>query len=700
MIKLLLGGALIGAMMAVNVMADTPKEGDPYLWLEEVEGPRALAYVEGLNAASLPRLERQPGFEEDRQAILEQLNAPDRIAYGVFRGDYVYNFWQDETNIRGLIRRSPVEAYVDGEPVWETVLDIDALAEKEEANWVYKGLSCLGPEERLCMISLSPGGSDAAEMREFDLEAKAFVPGGFVIPQAKTYFDWVDEDHLLVGTDFGPGSLTQSGYPRHQRLWKRGTPLEAATNVLSVPDDHMLIAAVSKQEADQSRSYLMDRETFWSGTYYVYEPGEEPVALPLPKDADVVHFGVDGVLALMRTPWQMKDQLFPAGTLVSLNVEDAAQGGDGAPQSVFQPTEQQSVNGVSVAGDAIYVALLDTVNGSVIRLVRRPEGDWKGKTLRLPDNGSVSVVSAHGERDEVLINAESFTQPETLYYAKDGALSKVQSMPERFDASDMKTEQLFATSADGTQIPYYVIKPATARRGKEIPVWLYGYGGFEISLTPLYLPPQYQRWVQNGGAIVRANIRGGGEFGPKWHQAALLKNRHKAFEDFAAVMDDVVERRLTTPQMLGVSGGSNGGLLTGVMLTRYPEKHNATIIGVPLLDMLRYDKLLAGASWVGEYGDPDDPEMRAYIEGYSPYHAVTAATRYPEAFIFTSTKDDRVHPGHARKFAAKLAEAKQPFLYYENIEGGHASAANRAQAAYRAALELAFLKYRLFPKDD
>lgn len=700
MIKRQLCGALAGAGVAVSAMADAPKGDDPYLWLEDVEGPRALAYVEGLNAASLPRLERQPGFDADRQAILEQLNAPDRIAYGVFRGDYVYNFWQDETNVRGLIRRSPAAAYIEGDPVWESVLDIDALAKEEGANWVYKGLSCLGPEERLCMISLSPGGSDAAEIREFDLQAKAFVPGGFVIPEAKTYFDWVDENHLLVGTDFGAGSLTQSGYPREQRLWRRGTPLASAQSVLSVPAEHMLIDAVSKHEAGQSRTYLMDRETFWSGTYYVYTPGKAPASLPLPKDADVVHFGADRVLALMRSPWQVAGQLFPAGALVSLNVAGAMEGSDGAPQAVFLPNEQQSINAVSVAGEAIYVALLETVNGSVVRLVRAADGTWAGKALRLPKNGAVSVVSTHAQRDEVFINAESFTQPETLYYAQEGALSKVQSMPERFDASDMKTEQLFATSADGTQIPYYVIKPATARRGKEIPVWMYGYGGFEISLTPFYLPPQYQRWIQSGGAIVRANIRGGGEFGPKWHQAALLKNRHKAFEDFAAVMDDVVERRLTKPQMLGVSGGSNGGLLTGVMLTRYPEKHNAAIIGVPLLDMLRYDKLLAGASWTGEYGDPDDPEMRQYIESYSPYQNVSADIDYPEAFIFTSTKDDRVHPGHARKFAARLAQARQAFLYYENIEGGHSSAANRSQAAYRAALELAFLKHRLFPKDD
>lgn len=698
--NVLAGLALAGALIGQAAMADPPHSEDPFLWLEEVEGGRALGYVEGLNAASLPRLESQAGFEEDRAAILEQLNAPDRISYGVFRGDYIYNFWQDATNVRGVIRRSPAGAYVEGAPDWETVLDIDALSDAQNENWVYKGISCLGLEQRMCMISLSRGGTDAVEIREFDLEAKAFVEDGFFIADAKTYFDWVDEDHLLVGTDFGPDSQTQSGYPRTQRLWKRGTPLAQARQVMSVPESHMVLSVTSAQKVGQSRTYLQDRDTFWTAKHYAFMPGEAPLRLPLPHDANVVEYGANRLLALMRSDWQVGDQTMPTGALVALDVESVARGGNGEPEAVFLPSKTQSIDGVHVAGDAIYVALLDDVNGSVVRLILSNDGRWKASALDLPANGAVSVLSAHPQRDEILINFESFTQPETLYFAQQGKLSVVRSMPERFDASDMKTEQLFATSADGTQVPYYVIKPANARRGKEIPVWLYGYGGFEVSLTPLYLPPHYQRWIQSGGAIVRANIRGGGEYGPKWHQAALLKNRHKAFEDFAAVMDDVVERRLTNPRMLGVSGGSNGGLLTGVMLTRYHAKHNAAIIGVPLLDMLRYDKLPAGASWVAEYGDPNDPDMRAYIESYSPYQNISNGVTYPEAFIFTSTKDDRVHPGHARKFAARLAQAKQPFLYYENTEGGHASAANRAQYAYRAALELAFMRYRLFPAVD
>lgn len=696
-----LAGLLITSALSVSAMAE---QDDPFLWLEEVQGEKALGYVEGLNAASLPHLESMAGFAEDEAAILQQLNAPDRIAYGVFRGGYMYNFWQDETNVRGIIRRSPQEAYLSGEPEWETVLDIDVLSKEEDANWVYRGSTCLGPQERLCLLSLSPGGTDAVEVREFDLEAKAFVEGGFVIPTAKSRFDWVDEDHLMVGTDFGPNSGngwdTTSGYPRTQRLWKRGTPLSEAKEILSIPNTSVLLAAVSEHTAQASRTYIQAAQTFWTADFYVHRPGTEPLKLPLPHDAKVVEYSVDTVFALMRTDWVIGDLTLPAGALVSLDVSDALAGGDGSPQIVFMPSQTQAISGVSVAGGAVYVSLLDNVSGSLLRLTRGEDATWSADVLDLPDNGAVSVVSAHPQSDEILINFESFLQPETLYHAKEGRIHMVQSMPERFDPEDFRTEQHFATSEDGTDVPYYVVKSRKARRGKPIPTWAYAYGGFEVPITPAYLSAKYQRWIEGGGAAVFANIRGGGEYGPAWHQAALLKNRHKAFEDMAAVLDDLVDRRQTTPQMLGVAGGSNGGLLTGVMLTRYPGKHNAAIVGVPLIDMLRYHKLLAGASWVGEYGDPDDPDMRGYIESYSPYQNISGDVAYPEAFIFTSTKDDRVHPGHARKFAARLAKAKQPFLFYENIEGGHAGAANRAQSAYRGALELAFMKRRLFPQED
>lgn len=682
--------------LSALAMADEPLQDDPYIWLEEVEGARALGYVEGLNAASLPRLESQPGFEADRQYILDQLNAPDRIAYGTFRGDYIYNFWQDETNVRGLIRRTSLESYKSDVPDWEPVLDIDALSKAEGANWVYKGMACLAPDHQRCLISLSPGGTDAAELREFDLMSKTFVDAGFRVEAAKSNAGWVDDDHLLIGSDFGAGSQTQSGYARTLRLWGRNTPLENAPEVFAVPETHMGLYVYSTHTQGGSQVYIRDAKTFWSGTYYTYTPGAPPKALPLPEDGNVVHFGANEILCLLRSPWGT----FPAGALVSLGVGSGDDGSTGDPALVFAPSETQAIEAVSVAGSAVYVTLLDHVSGALIRLVKDASGTWTPSALDLPQSGAISVVSAHDSRDELFINFESFTQPETLYYAAGQTLERIQSMPERFDASDMKVQQLFATSADGTQIPYYVIKPKTARRGKTIPTWLHGYGGFEISYTPFYLPASKQRWLAQGGAYVIANIRGGGEYGPRWHQAALLKNRHKAFEDFAAVMDDLAERRITEPSKLGVSGGSNGGLLTGVMLTRYFAKHNAAIIAVPLLDMLRYHMLLAGASWTGEYGEPDNPDMRAYIETYSPYHNVSANDVYPEAFIYTSTKDDRVHPGHARKFAAKLAEAKKPFLYYENIEGGHAGAANRNQVAYRAALELAFMKRRLFEAKD
>ncbi|MGD1955343.1 MAG: prolyl oligopeptidase family protein [Sphingomonadales bacterium] len=670
---------------------------DPFLWLEEVEGEKALGYVEGLNAASRTHLEGVSGFEESRAEILKQLNAPDRLAYGTFRGDYVYNFWQDEANVRGLIRRSPKAAYIAGTPAWESVLDIDALAKAEDKNWAYKGLTCLGPDERLCMISLSPGGTDAVELREFNLIEKAFVEGGFEVPLAKTWFDWVDEDHLLIGTDYGEGSLTESGYPRSQRLWKRATALMDAPEVFSLETDKMGLSAVSKHKTGKSRTYLQSILTFWTSGIAVFDTSGQVTPLPISENANIVHYGVDRLLALMRKVWSVGDKTFPAGSLIAFDVNHAANGGNGAPERIFTPTASQAIETVTATDAAVYISLLDDINGQLLRLEQTPDGQWSTATVPLPKAGSLSIIDTNEGEDQLFVTFESFTQPETLYLIDAGVVAKVDAMPARFDASDIVTEQRFATSADGTKVPYYLVRSSERERDKPLPTWLVGYGGFEIAYKPFYLSPHYQLWLKAGGAFALGNIRGGGEYGPAWHQAALLKNRHKAYEDFAAILDDLASSGVSDPAHIGVMGGSNGGLLTGVMLTRYPDKHNAAIIGVPLLDMLRYDKLLAGASWVGEYGDPDDPDMVDYIRSYSPYQNVSADTLYPEAFIFTSTKDDRVHPGHARKFAAKLSEAGQPFLYYENTEGGHAGASNRIQAAYRAALELAYMRRRLMP---
>ncbi|MEM7570995.1 MAG: prolyl oligopeptidase family serine peptidase [Pseudomonadota bacterium] len=568
---------------------------------------------------------------------------------------------------------------------------MDALADAEGENWVYKGLNCLGPEERLCMISLSPGGSDAARWREFDLEAKAFVKGGFDVPVAKTWFDWVDEDHLLIGTNYGADSLTESGYPRTQRLWKRGTALAEAPEVFATDAKHMGLAVSAKHAAGKSRVYLQNILTFWTNQSRVFEPGKPPQKLPLPEDANVVDYGTDRVLALMRSAWGD----FPAGSLVALDVENALAGGDGAPALIFAPGDSQAVQSVRVTRDAVYVVTLNDVSGELLRFTVGADGAWVSTPVDLPEAGTLSIIDADDASDRLFVQFESFTKPETLYIVDNGTPKEIDALPARFDASKIIAEQRFATSPDGTQVPYYVVRPKKLPKRKPAPVWLYGYGGFEIPVTPFYLSAKYQLWLEQGGVFVLGNIRGGGEYGPAWHQAALLKNRHKAFEDFAAIMDDMVASKLTDPAHIGVSGGSNGGLLTGVMLTRYADKHNGAIIGVPLADMLRYDRLLAGASWVGEYGDPDDADMRPYLAAYSPYHNVSADKALPEAFIFTSTKDDRVHPAHARKLAAALSDAGQSFLYYENIEGGHAGASNNIQSAYRQALELAFMQRRL-----
>lgn len=689
--------AILALALATPSMAEdtTVKTEDTYLWLEEVEGEKALGFVEGMNAVSLPRLEAHADFASNRQFVLDQLNAKDRITYARFRGDYVYNFWQDETNIRGLIRRMPVADYVAGKSTWEPVLDIDQLAKDEDANWVYKGTSCLMPKQTRCMISLSPGGSDASEIREFDLEAKSFVEGGFRVAAAKTWFDWADEDTLIVGSDFGEGSQTESGYPRTQRLWKRGTKLEDAQEIAATDKTHMGLAAVVAHEGDKRRQYILDLITFWTSEANVLLDDGTQVRVPFPLDANQDHAGVDLALARMRSDWKIEGKLIaPAGSLVALDMADVASGGDGNPQVVFAPNAQQSIDEVTVSNGVIYIALLDNVSGSLLRFERGDNG-WSQEKVALPPGGSIRLIDADETQDQVFVEFESFTQPPTLYHVAGKTVTAVQSLPARFDADSYEAVQYFAPSADGTKVPYFLVRQKGAKNDGETPVWLYGYGGFEIALTPNYLAPKYQLWLKQGGAFVVANIRGGGEFGPKWHQAALLENRLRAYEDFAAISDHLVATGVTKSKKIGVVGGSNGGLLTGVMLTRYPEKIGAAIVAVPLIDMIRYDKLLAGASWVGEYGDPDDAEMRDYIMKYSPYQNVREDAGYPVPFIYTSTKDDRVHPGHARKFAAKLAEHGYPLYYYENTEGGHAGAANQGQRAYVDALSLSYMTQML-----
>ncbi|MFZ5610243.1 MAG: prolyl oligopeptidase family serine peptidase [Pseudomonadota bacterium] len=667
---------------------------DPYLWLEEIEGEKALAWVKARNGESLDVLEGEPGFAEYRARAEAILSAKDRIPYVSFIGGQLYNLWRDEDHVRGLWRRTTLVSYESADPVWETVLDLDALAKAEGENWIWGDAQCRGTDHRRCLITLSRGGTDAAVVREFDLRSKAFVADGFMVEEAKTWFAWYDDDTLIIGSDFGPGSQTEAGYPRFLKLWRRGETLAEAPPIFEVPVTAMGATAHSELGHDRADRLLFGLKTFWSSQRVHLKADGAQVAWPLPEDADFKTLLGGYVLALLRSDWSEDGVTYPRGSLVAYAIDPLLADGATVIEQVLIPGARASIQDVMAAQSTLYVSLLDNVTGKLLALRRGPDG-WVAMPVDLPENGRLTISATDSQSERAFVNFEGFLTPDSLYLVGDGPVRRVKALAERFDASRLMVEQRQATSKDGTQVPYFLIRPKDMAMDGTTPLWMWSYGGFEIPLTPRYVSPGVQFWLEEGGAYVVANIRGGGEFGPQWHQAALLKNRQRAYDDFAAVASDLIANKITSPRRLGISGRSNGGLLMGVQLTQQPKLYNAVIIGVPLLDMLRYDKLLAGASWIGEYGDPGDAEMRKAILGYSPYQNLRAEADYPEVFIYTSTKDDRVHPGHARKFAARLMAQGHPVLYYENIEGGHAGVANLKQEAYRAALELVYMNRRL-----
>ena len=677
-------------------VTDAPTADDPYVWLEEVDGEEALAWVADRNEASLARLEGDPRYEELRQQALAIYEASDRIPYGSYFGGYVHNFWQDEDNVRGVWRRATLDSYASDTPAWETVLDVDALAAEESENWVYKGRSCLPPEYRRCLVRLSRGGGDAVVVREFDAVSRSFVDDGFFVPEAKSDVSWIDENALFVGTDFGPGSLTTSGYPRTVRVWERGTPLSAARQIAATDSTHVSIGGFVSRQPEGDNRFVQVTPAFFRMELYWLNDEYESARVPLQEDASLRGQLGDHLLILLRSPWTVEGVTYPEGSLLSMNLPESLRSGTASGvELVLAPTDRMSVRGVSESKGAAYVSVLDEVTGSLLRLDRA--GDrWRLTPVDLPANGSLSVTSADPFSDVVMVNFESFIVPDRLYLLRDGREPRViKSLPDRFDASGFVTEQKFATSADGERIPYFVVRPADLPFDGTAPTLLYGYGGFEVSLTPSYAGPGTIAWLQNGGVYVLANIRGGGEFGPRWHEAALLENRQRAYDDFIAVAEDLVASGITSPEHLGISGGSNGGLLVGAVTMQRPDLFGAVVCSVPLLDMLRYHKLLAGASWMAEYGNPDDPSARAVIEKYSPYQNVRPDVEYPEIFFWTNTRDDRVHPAHPRKMVARMMEQGHPVLYYENTEGGHSAGANLRQAAQTSALTTVYLLQQL-----
>ncbi len=670
---------------------------DPYLWMEEIEGTRALDWAKAQNTRSLGVLQGDPRYADLEAKALAILNAKDRVPGVSFAGDgSLRNFWQDADHVRGLWRKTTLESYRTAEPVWETILDIDALSKAENANWVFKGASCIPPEETRCLVALSNGGKDAVTVREFDTTTKSFVPGGFVLPEGKQNYTWLDKDTLLVGREWAPGELTRSGYAYVLKTLKRGQALDQATEVFRGTETDVSVNPFVLRDADGEAVAVMAGRGisfFESETYLL--GGAKPVKLDLPLKSSIQGY-VDGqMIVLMEQDWPAKG--FKTGDLISFDLAKLKASPDKATAKlVMRPTARQSVESVNTTRNKLVVGLLDNVKGAALVFTHGAQG-WTSQKLDLPANSSIGLGSASDKDDRIFFTVTGYLTPTTYWLgdAASGKLEQVKASPARFDASTHVVEQFEATSSDGVKIPYFVVRPKGAAHDGQAPTLLYAYGGFQVPLTPGYSGVMGKLWLERGGTYVVANIRGGGEFGPAWHEAGLKANRQKVYDDFFAVSQDLIARKITSPRRLGIMGGSNGGLLMGVALTQRPELYNAVVVAVPLFDMIRYSQIGAGASWVGEYGDPTIPSERAVIAKYDPYSNLKAGKKYPEVFIETSTKDDRVHPAHARKAAARLMELGYPVLYYENIDGGHAASANLAETARRQALEYVYLTRRL-----
>ena len=688
------GLAVAGALSAPVHAKEADVSNDPYAWLEDVEGQKQLDWVKGVNAKAEAEIAATPAFrqlEADIRAILDS----DAKIPGVQKiGDHYYNFWKDQQHERGLWRRTTLAEYRKPQPKWETVLDLDALNKAEGKNWVWHGADCRKPDYARCLIALSRGGADADETREFDLTNKKFLAEGFYRPEAKGGLGWKDADTVYVYTDFGAGSMTSSGYPRIVKEWKRGTPLDSAKVVYEGKPDDMYIAAYHDDTPGFQRDFVSRTLAFYNDELYVRSADGTLAKIDAPNSANKGVFR-EWLTLELREPWTVGGKTYAAGSLLAAKFDDFM-AGKRTFDVLFEPTMTTSLAGMSVTKNHVVLNVLDDVKNKLSVLTPSATGWKRSAFVGAPSFGTISVSAVDAdESDAVWMTVTDYLTPTTLSLVELGQQpEQLKSMPAFFDASGKKIEQHFATSKDGTKIPYFLVRPDNLKYDGSTPTLLYGYGGFEISMTPGYSGGVGKGWLEKGGVYAVANIRGGGEYGPRWHQAALKANRHKAYEDFAAVAQDLIARKITSPKHLGIQGGSNGGLLTGNMLTQYPELFGAVVVQVPLLDMKRYSHLLAGASWMAEYGNPDTADWE-FIKTFSPYHLFDAKKDYPPTLFMTSTRDDRVHPGHARKMAAMMLDAGKDVRYYENIEGGHGGAANNAQAAHMSALAYTFLWQQL-----
>ena len=684
MTRLLTGTGVAMALLGCST------EQDPYLWLEDVGGDDALNWVEERNQATREAFAEDAEFESLEQRLLGIFDADDRIPYVYKAGDWYYNLWQDEDNPRGLWRRTTLDEYKKPNPTWEVVLDIDALGREEGENWVYAGAPILVPSYDRCLLRLSRGGADAVVVREFDLIAKTFVDGGFWLPESKGSASWAGPDEIFVATDFGPGTMTDSGYARIVKLWRRGQPLEEATTVFEGESSDVSVGAYAELSPGFEMQFVSRGRDFYNSDRFIRR-GEELLPLAIPSDAGyAVHRG--WLYVTPKSDWETEGGTYATGSLLAIELERFLSGQRDLAV-LFEPSEGAALAGYSLTRNHVLINILDNVRNRIEVATPSPEG-WTAAPLQGVDGAGFQTIDAgavdpDGD-DRYFLETTDYLTPSTLSLASVGEDPVVlKSAPSKFDDDGLSIAQHWTRSADGTRIPYFQVSRVDTTEPQ--PTLLSGYGGFQIAQVPRYSAGIGAAWLERGGVYVVANIRGGGEFGPDWHQSALKADRPRAYEDFIAVGEDLIRRGVTTPKQLGTMGGSNGGLLMGNMLTMRPDLFGAIVAQVPLFDMRRYHELLAGASWMAEFGDPDDPEEWAFIEGFSPYHNVSDEADYPKLLVTTSTRDDRVHPGHARKMVAKMRAMGHDVLYYENVEGGHAGAADNAQRAYMWTLAFRFL---------
>ncbi len=671
---------------------------DPFLWLEDKDGPRAMAWVHAQNARSLPVLEHDPNYAALYAQALKINQAVGRIPYPQYINGSIYNFWQDAAHVRGIWRRTSLRSYRTASPSWTTVLDLDALAKSEHANWVWKGADCVEPAQTRCLISLSDGGEDAVTMREFDLTSQRFVTNGFILPRGKQNTAWIDSDTLLVAREWAPGDLTASGYPYIVKRLQRGQPLASAVEVYRGTKSDVSVDPNTVRDGQGHQVVFLRRGvSFFTSEYRVLQ-STGLQQLNVPQKADISGL-VDGRLLIsLNEDWNAGGKTFAQGSLVALPLDATlADPAHPHPSLVYAPGPRESIGSVAPTKNGLLMTVYQNVRGRAFALAPRSAGGWTKRQLALPDNVSVDISDTNLQNDLAFVDVRGFLTPTSLYAtdAAGGAPAKIKALPDQFDASNDIVEQHEATSRDGTKIPYFIVRPKNMRFNGANPTVLNAYGGFQISETPSYSGTTGKLWLERGGVFVLANIRGGGEFGPAWHEAGLKTHRQRIYDDFYAVGKDLVRRKITSPRHLGIVGGSNGGLLMGVEFTEHPEMWNAVQIEVPLLDMMRFEQIQAGASWVGEYGSVSVPAERAFLASISPYQNLRAGVAYPEPFIWTTTKDDRVGPQHARKFAAKLAAMHVPYLYYEVTEGGHGAGANLREGAQTTALGWTYFMMKL-----